>query len=116
MAQWTGARAPSENGNSVTGLAFYSYASTNTLPDNAPFYSAAAGFFAGGNAVADLAWKSNPDRGHLYGTLSLDVGPAWVNDGGTIWIESDNGGDFAKKLDTESTGCYGAADLLPPRY
>ena len=116
MAQWTRALAPSQNGNRAAGLVFYSYASTNTLPDNSPFYSAAAGLPGDGNSIPALAWKSSADRGHVFGTLSVDGGPQWLNDGVTIWVESDTGGDYAKKVITDSTGFFGVVDLLPDRY
>ena len=34
----------------------------------------------------------------------------------TIWIESDTGGDYARKVLTDSTGFFGVVDLPPDRY
>ena len=115
--------SPSLAGNAPAGVNFYSYASTNLLNDagapivpNADFYRAVGDFFGGPAAVPDLPWKSNPGRGHLYGWLKVDGGPAWLKDGVTVWIESDTGGDFVKKTATDATGFFGALELPPDRY
>ena len=116
VAQWTRALEPSQNGNRAAGLVFYSYASPSTLPDSSSLFSAAAGMFSDGNQIPELAWKSKPSRGQVSGTVSVSGGPAWLNDGVTIWIESDTGGSYVKKTITDSTGFFGAVDLPPDRY
>jgi hypothetical protein len=116
LAQWTRALGPSQNGNLAAGLVFYSYASTSTPEDRSSFFSAAAGVFSDGNKTPELPWKANANLGHVSGTLSVDGGPDWLNDGVTVWIESDTGGGYVKKVLTDPTGFFGAVDLPPDRY
>lgn len=113
--------APSAAGNKAIGVNFYSYASTNTLVNNVParpnqeFYRAAAELFGDSAVPPALSWKANPDRGHIYGWLEVDGGPAWLKDGATVWIESETGGRAVHAI-TDGTGFFGAVDLPPDRY
>ncbi|MBM3756899.1 MAG: hypothetical protein FJW38_23310, partial [Acidobacteria bacterium] len=104
------------------GLAFYSYAVTNqegpngrTLEPNENFYTAAANL-PGLSAPPVLAWKTSPTRGHISGQITVD-GPAWLADGASISIESDDDPLRAPRLATsDGTGFFGAVDFEPGRY
>lgn len=116
MAQARRALAPSEAGNRVLGLCFYSYAVTNSQNLwNGEFYGAAAQLFEEPARPPELPWKTEPTRGHVFGWLEVDGEPAWLKDGAIIWIESDTG-DFALRTTTDATGFFGAVDLAPDRY
>jgi uncharacterized protein (TIGR03437 family) len=108
---------------SATGLALYSYASTNTLnaaglpiTPNAEFYSQLGDLFAANATVPDLPWKSAPPAGHVAGTIETDPGPAFLHDGLEVHISSDTGRDFARSATTDATGFFGFTDLPPDRY
>ena len=123
LAQLGRALAPSAAGNSLSGVNFYSYASTNTLDNdgnpiapNSSFYGAIGDYFGGASAVPDLPWKSNPARGHVYGWIHVDDGPALRKDGIGVVIESDTGADTQRTVVTDATGFFGAVDLPPDRY
>src|SRR5207253_2716748 len=49
------------------------------------------------------------------GWLQVDGGPAWLNDGASIFIESATGGRTIATV-TDGTGFFGAVDLAPDRY
>ena len=123
LAQIQRALTPSAAGGVPLGVNFYSYASTNTLnaagapiTPNAEFYSRVGELFAADARPPDLPWKTAPERGYLLGRLQVDGGPAWLNDGATIHIESDTGREVAVRSATDSTGFFGAVDLPPDRY
>ncbi|MBI4903979.1 MAG: family 10 glycosylhydrolase [Acidobacteria bacterium] len=110
--------APTAQGNTLMGVCFYSYATTNEDPSrpNADFYKAVAETLGPKPEVPDLLWKSAPDTGHLYGWLRVDGGPEYLKDGVTAWIESDTGAEFKKQVTTDGSGFFGAVDLPPDRY
>jgi len=123
LGQLKRALTPSADGNAVAGVNFYSYASTNTLDNNgivttpsALFYAAIGDYFGDPAPVPDLPWKSNPQRGHVYGWIRVDDGPAWRKDGIAVVIESDTGADTTRQVLTDATGFFGAVDLPPDRY
>src|SRR5260370_24038184 len=123
LAQARRAMAPSAAGNTLQGMSFYSYASTNILDSagvpsipNSQFYQAVGDWFDAPAKVPDLPWKSNPTTGHLYGWLHVDDGPAWRKDGITVVIESDTGSGVTRQTVTDGTGFFGAVDLPPDRY
>lgn len=115
------ALAGSAAGNAPWGVCFYSYASTNVLLQdrptvpNAQFYRAVAEAFGEPVPPPVFPWKATPERGHVYGWLTVEPGPAWLKDGATIWIESDTGGPAFRAM-TDGTGFFGAVELLPDRY
>ena len=107
----------------VGGITFYSYASTNTLDNsglpiipNSEFYRTIGQEFGEPAGPPVLPWKTKPSAGHVLGTLNVEGGPAWLNDGVEVSIESDTGRDFAAKTQTDGTGFFGAVDLAPDRY
>ncbi len=122
MAQLARALAPSAAGNRALGVCFYSYASTNILDaagapltPNADFYRAVGERFGERAGVPVLPWKDNPTRGHAYGWLEVEGGPAWLKDGAQMFIESDTGTRVFSTV-TDGTGFFGAVDLPPDRY
>ena len=107
----------------VSGITFYSYASTNTLDNsglpiipNSEFYRTIGAAFGEAAGPPVLPWKTKPSTGHVLGTLTVEGGPAWLNDGVEVSIESDTGRDFTAKTQTDGTGFFGAVDLAPDRY
>ncbi len=123
VAQLRRALAPSAAGNKGLGVAFYSYASTNTLnaagapvTPNAEFYQAVANVFGSDAAAPELPWKKSPSQGHLLGTLEVEGAPEWLVDGVEVLVESDTTGALARRTTVDPTGFYGAADLAPDRY
>ena len=107
----------------VSGITFYSYASTNTLDNsglpiipNSEFYRTIGESFGDAAGPPALPWKTKPSTGHVLGTLKVEGGPAWLNDGVEVSIESDTGRGFAAKTQTDGTGFFGAVDLAPDRY
>jgi len=121
LSQLRRALAPSAAGNAPWGVCFYSYASTNVLTGGLPtvpnqqFHQAVAEVFGEPVAPPELPWKTRPERGHVYGWLTVEPGPAWLKDGATVWIESDTGGPAFHTV-SDSTGFFGAVDLPPDRY
>ncbi len=121
VSQLPRALAASAAGNLPWGLCVYSYASTNLLTGNRPtvpneeFYRAVAQVFGEPVPPPVLGWKAKPERGHVYGWLTVEPGAAWLKDGATVWIESDTGGPAWRAL-SDSTGFFGAVDLVPDRY
>jgi uncharacterized protein (TIGR03437 family) len=116
MAQIARAMAPSNAGNRVFGVNFYSYASTNsTGAPNPEFYRTIADRLGEAAAPPVLSWKTAPSRGHVYGWLQVNGGPAWLNDGASIFIESATGARTIATV-TDGTGFFGAVDLAPDRY
>jgi uncharacterized protein (TIGR03437 family) len=122
LAQLERALAPSTAGNRALGVCFYSYASTNTLnaagapvTPNAEFYRAVGERFGEPADVPVLPWKAEPTRGHAYGWLEVEGGPAWLKDGAGVFIESDTGAAVFSAV-TDGTGFFGAVDLPPDRY
>jgi len=122
LSQLSRALAPSAAGNAPWGVCFYSYASTNVLtPQGRPtvpnqeFYGAVAEAFGEPVPPPSLPWKAKPERGQIYGWLTVEPGAAWLKDGVPVWIESDTGGPAQRTL-TDGTGFFGAVDLPPDRY
>src|SRR5260370_6906044 len=83
LAQARRAMAPSAAGNTLQGMSFYSYASTNVLDSagvptipNSQFYQAAGDWFDAPAKTPDLPSKSNPTTSHLSVWLPLDAGAA----------------------------------------
>jgi uncharacterized protein (TIGR03437 family) len=123
LTQLARVKAPSQNGNVPLGVIFYSYSSTNTLNSmdlpstpNAEFYKAVADTFGNTATVPALPWKTTPDRGYVLGTVNIADGPAWLNDGAGVTIESDTGKSTSLHVTTDGTGFFGAVDLIPDRY
>jgi len=122
LSQLGRALAPSAAGNAPWGVCFYSYASTNVLTPqgqpsvpNAESYRALGEFFGEPVPPPVMPWKAKPERGQVYGWLTVEPGAAWLKDGVTVWIESDTGGPAVCVL-TDGTGFFGAVDLAPDRY
>jgi uncharacterized protein (TIGR03437 family) len=123
VAQLQRVLAPSAAGNKALGVNFYSYASTNLLNSagapitpNAEFYKAVADVFGATAPPPDLPWKTKPDRGHIYGWLTVDDGATWLKDGATVRVESDSGKPLNVTTLTDGTGFFGSVDLPPDRY
>lgn len=123
MAQMQRVLAPSAAGNRAFGVAFYSYASTNTLDTagapvapNANFYQAVAQMFGSALPAPDLPWKAKPERGHAYGWLRVDGGADWMRDGATVWIVAANAAETRYRAITDGTGFHGVVDLPPGAY
>src|SRR5260370_11370291 len=109
LAQLKRALTPSANGNVTGGVNLYSYASTNTLDSNgivttpnSTFYGAIGDYFGGIAPVPELPWKSKPERGHVYGWIRVDDGPAFAKDGGAVFVEADHCTDSLLRLFTSS--------------
>lgn len=116
LSQMGRALAPSLAGNKALGINFYSYASTNAPGrPNAEFYQAVGDYFQKTANPPALAWKAKPDRGHIYGWLTVEPGPVWLKDGATIWIEGGATGRTLRTA-TDGTGFLGAVDLVPDLY
>ncbi len=123
VAQLKRVRAASAAGNKALGVNFYSYASTNVLNSagapitpNTEFYKAVADVFGATATVPDLPWKTKPDRGHIYGWVTVDDGAVWLKDGATVRVESDTGKPFTATTVTDGTGFFGSVNLQPDRY
>lgn len=123
LEQLRRAVGPSARGNRPTGVAFYSYATSNLqganglpLEPNSSFYEAMGNAFNEDLEVSELPWKLQPLTGHIAGRLTV-TGSNWLADGATIRIESD--GQFAsivREISTDGSGFFGAVDLAPGRY
>ncbi|MBM3814283.1 MAG: hypothetical protein FJW20_21875 [Acidimicrobiia bacterium] len=107
----------------TSGVALYSYASSNTLnaaglpvTPNAEFYARIGELFGGPAAIPALAWKSEPVTGHAAGTVEVAGGGAFLYDGIEVQIASDTGKDFTRAALTDATGFFGFVDLPPDRY
>lgn len=125
LAQVTRALAPSAGGgNKAMGFALYSYASTNVLDAmglptvrNEEFYRVLGETLGPTPGTPELAWKANPETGHLMGRLHVSGYDGWMlRDDVDVFIESDTGGDFGKRTRTDATGFFGAVELVPDRY
>jgi uncharacterized lipoprotein YddW (UPF0748 family) len=78
IAQARRALAPSSAGNSVDGIAFFSYWTTNSgSSSNSEFYSALSTpsasdqnpIFISSMSTPQMKWKTNPERGLLFGRI-----------------------------------------------
>jgi uncharacterized protein (TIGR03437 family) len=97
-------------------VCFYSYASTNSAgAPKSDFYAAAGRAFGAPAAPPAMPWKAVPVTGHVMGTLHVDGGAAWLNDGAAVFVESDTGGKSYQTV-TDGTGFFGVVEVAPDRY
>ncbi|MCU0248285.1 MAG: family 10 glycosylhydrolase [Bryobacter sp.] len=118
LAQLERVLRPSAQGNTPLGFVLYSYASTtsdNTAqrPERA-FYETLGGMVAATPEVPELAWKARPSRGHLAGRVAIEGAPSQWRDFLPIELMGTDG--FALSLRTDSSGFFGAVDLVPGQY
>ncbi len=118
MAQIERVLRPSAQGNIPLGFVLYSYASTtsdNTAqrPERA-FYEALGAMLPAVPEVPELAWKARPERGHLAGRVVIEGAPAEWRDYLLIELAGPEGA--LRSLRTDSSGFFGAADLVPGQY
>jgi uncharacterized lipoprotein YddW (UPF0748 family) len=117
LSQAHKAMAPSDHGNSLLGLSFYSYASTNIegLP-NSTFYQALSSPSPYGTPpfptwvdAPTLSWKTDPTLGHLAGWA---IGPDGPLDRVAVTIT----GPETINTITNGDGFFGAVDISPGAY
>lgn len=114
--------APAASGATVPGIAFYSYASTNTLVNGVPqppaegFYRTLGEYFREPAPAPPMKWKTDPKTGNVLGTLTVDGGPAHLADNVEVIVQSDRNPDFARRTATDGTAFFGMLNLPPDRY
>lgn len=118
LAQLERVLRPSAQGNTPLGFVLYSYASTTSdniaqRPERA-FYETIGGMAPVTPEVPDLTWKSRPARGHLSGRVVIEGAPAGWKDFLSIELAGPDG--FSRSLRTDSSGFFGAVDLVPGQY
>jgi Carboxypeptidase regulatory-like domain len=96
-------------GKSVDGTVLYEDPASNSTP-----------IFAAPAIVPELAWKTNPQVGHLLGIVSDEAGQPV--DGAEVAISSTDGdpasapGRTSVTTHTDGGGGYGGVDLAPGSY
>ncbi len=96
-------------GKSVDGTVLYEDPMSNPIA-----------IFADPATAPELAWKTNPQVGHLLGIVGDEAGQPV--DGGEVTIEPTGGGPApaagrtSVTTHTDGNGAYGGVDLAPGRY
>ncbi|HET6455837.1 MAG TPA: family 10 glycosylhydrolase, partial [Armatimonadota bacterium] len=106
-------RTASPVGNYAQGFCGYSYRvpySGGTWDAFSPQFTAQV--CPGGPVdIPDMPWKSNPTKGHISGTVTIQATGAWA-DGATVSIT----GPESRSMLCDGTGFYAFIDLTPGEY